>query len=301
MLMRSPAMNRSKLILATSAAVLGAATLAVAAHGQNPPGQTITLQGGPAIKRDMSEVDVKPRGISVGDRFLVAETLRRDGKPVGRLLFDCTALDASYRGQHCTITLVTRDGQITAQGGGEDRPLPGQGGDPGTSDIYAVTGGTGTYAGARGTLSVKLGRPRRHPHDHARGLTTPRERSCRPSRARSMRGVRLGRARELEAGDARDEPAVGGRRQRVRLEPAHAAGAPLDVRADRGRDRQPAREQVTHRELRRRAGREAVDDQPAAGREQLECGAPERPADSVERDRDLVRRRARCRSSPARV
>jgi hypothetical protein len=103
----------------------------------------------------MKQIDVKPRGTSVGGRFLVAETLRRDRKPIGRALLDCTALDASYLGKNCAITLLTRDGQITAQGGGEDRPLPGSGGDPGTGDVFAITGGTGTYAGATGTLRVR--------------------------------------------------------------------------------------------------------------------------------------------------
>jgi hypothetical protein len=153
-------MTRTTIALAATAALIGGTTLAVTAQGQDQSPQTITLQGGPAAKRDMKQIDVKPRGTSVGDRFLVAETLRRDAKPIGRLLLDCTAVDASYKGQNCVITLLTRDGQITAQGGGEDRPLPGSGGDPGsgdpqTGDVFAITGGTGAYAGATGTLRVR--------------------------------------------------------------------------------------------------------------------------------------------------
>jgi hypothetical protein len=148
-------MTRTTIALAATAALIGGATLGVNAHGQDQPPQTITLQGGPAKQRDINQIDAKPRGTSVGDRFLVAETLRRDGKPVGRMLTECVAVDASYEGRMCSITLVTRDGQITAQGGGVDRPLPGRGGDPENGDVFAITGGIGTYAGATGTLRVR--------------------------------------------------------------------------------------------------------------------------------------------------
>jgi hypothetical protein len=48
---------------------------------------------------------------------------------------------------------VLRDGTITASGGGLDRLLPGQPPSrPDTADEYAVTGGTGAYRGASGTL-----------------------------------------------------------------------------------------------------------------------------------------------------
>lgn len=115
---------RTTIALAATAALIGGATLAVTAHGQFQPPQMITLQGGPANQRDIKQIDVKPRGASVGDRFLVAETLRRDGKPIGRMLTDCSAVDASYEGRMCSIALVTRDGQITAHGGGVDRRRP---------------------------------------------------------------------------------------------------------------------------------------------------------------------------------
>lgn len=89
-------------------------------------------------------------------------TLRRDGKPIGRLLNECTAMDARLEGQMCTITLLTRHGQITAQGAGELRALPGRGGSPGTGDVFAITGGTDTYARATGTV---------HPRSTSKGET----------------------------------------------------------------------------------------------------------------------------------
>jgi hypothetical protein len=152
---RRKGMTRTTTALAATAALIGGATLAVTAQGQNQPPQTITLHGGPAAKRDVKQIDVKPRGTSIGDQTLAAETLRREGTPIGRALVDCTALDASYGGPVCVVTLLTREGQITAQGASEHRALPGSGGDPGTAEVFAITGGTGTYAGATGNLRLR--------------------------------------------------------------------------------------------------------------------------------------------------
>jgi hypothetical protein len=150
-------MTRITIALAASAtlAVAGGAALAVTAHGQGQPPRTITLRGGPAAERDIKQIDVAPHGTSLGDRTLAAETLRRGGAPIGRALVDCTALDASYQGQTCAVTLLTREGQLTAQGASANRALPGSGGDPGTAQVYAITGGTGRYLGATGTLRVR--------------------------------------------------------------------------------------------------------------------------------------------------
>jgi hypothetical protein len=148
-------MTHTRVTLAASAALIGGAALAVTAHGQTQPTKTVTFTAGQPKRRDIKQIDIKPRGESLGDHTIGALTVRLDGKPIGRLLNECTAADASYQGQMCTITLLTRDGQITAQGAGEHRPLPGHGGDPGTSDTFAITGGTGTYAGATGTVSPR--------------------------------------------------------------------------------------------------------------------------------------------------
>ncbi len=134
-------------------ALLGAGALAVGADGQDPA-PTLTLLGGPAARRDVTQIDARPRGESVGDRTLAAETVRRDGRAVGRALIDCVAADATFRGQACTVTLLTRAGQLTAQGAAEDRPLPGRGGDPGTAEVFAITGATGSFP-ATGALRVR--------------------------------------------------------------------------------------------------------------------------------------------------
>src|SRR5262249_59727988 len=95
------------------------------AHGQSA--HTLTFTAPPPGKHDARQVDVGPRGMSLGDSTVSAQTLHLDGKPVGRVLMDCVALDYAYQGRSCTLTLLTRQGQIIAQGGGEERPLPGSG------------------------------------------------------------------------------------------------------------------------------------------------------------------------------
>jgi hypothetical protein len=146
-------MRRTTIAVAASAALIGGAALAVTAQGQDQTTKTITFTAGQPARRDIKQIDIKPSGESLGDQNLGAVTVRRDGNPIGRLLSQCTAVDASYEGQTCTIILVTRDGQIIAQGAGEHRALPGQGGNPGnTDDVFAITGGTGIYAATTGTL-----------------------------------------------------------------------------------------------------------------------------------------------------
>jgi hypothetical protein len=143
-------MHKTTTVIATAAALLGGAGLAVSAHGQTA--RTLTFTAPLPGKHDARQVDVKPRGMSLGDSMVAAQTIHLDGKPVGRVLTDCVALDYRYQGRSCTLTLLTREGQIIALGGGEERPLPGHGPVAGTEDTFAVTGGTGTYAGATGTV-----------------------------------------------------------------------------------------------------------------------------------------------------
>ena len=54
-------------------------------------------------------------------------------------------------------TSAPKTGQITVQGGGLDRNLP-HAPPPSNADVFAVTGGTGIYAGANGTLTISHGR-----------------------------------------------------------------------------------------------------------------------------------------------
>jgi hypothetical protein len=136
-----------------AAALVVASALAVsAANGQT--GSTLEFTGSAPTPRDVKEIDARPRGLSTGDQTIGAVTLRADGRVAGRLHVNCTVLDRSYQGQDCDLVLVFRDGTITASGGGLDRRLPGQPPQPAHApDEYAVTGGTGAYRAASGTLS----------------------------------------------------------------------------------------------------------------------------------------------------
>jgi hypothetical protein len=123
--------------------------------GADKAARTLVFRVPPAPPRDHVHVDVPPHGLSLGDRDLGAVSLRRNGALFGRALVVCTINDASFEGLQCDWTLVLRKGQITGQGGGLDRKLP-HAPSPG-NDVFAVTGGTGIYTGASGTLTIRHG------------------------------------------------------------------------------------------------------------------------------------------------
>jgi len=144
-------------VLATVAVVTGVVVLPATGHDVKPTG-TLALTG-KGSSRDQKMVDVRPKGISLGDQFLGAETLRQAGTPAGRMEVDCVVIDQTYAGQARSLTLILKDGQVTAQGAGVDKRIPGIGGTtPPTGDEFAIMGGTGAYQGAAGTLRLKSGR-----------------------------------------------------------------------------------------------------------------------------------------------
>jgi hypothetical protein len=144
-------------VLATVAVVTGIVVLPATGHDVKPSG-TLTFTG-KASRGDQRMVDLPPKGISLGDHFLGAETLRQAGAPAGRMDIDCVIIDRTYEGQACSLSLILKDGQVTAQGAGVDKRIPGVGGTtPATGDEYAIAGGTGAYQGAAGALRVKAAR-----------------------------------------------------------------------------------------------------------------------------------------------
>jgi hypothetical protein len=145
---------RSLLLVAVAAAALFGAVASHAAHGDTR--RTLSFTVTPPAPRDQHQVDVPPRGLSLGDQVVGAVSLRTHGELFGRALVVCTINDASFQGQQCAITLVLRNGQITVHGGGLDRRLP-HSPPPSGADVFAVTGGTGSYAGANGTLTIRHG------------------------------------------------------------------------------------------------------------------------------------------------
>ena len=144
-------------VLAAVAVVTGVVVLPATGHDVKPTGTLVFT--GKATSGDQRMVDLPPKGISLGDHFLGAETLRQASGPAGRMDVDCVIIDRAYQGQACSLSLILKDGQVIAQGAGVDKRIPGVGGTtPPAGDEYAITGGTGAYQGAAGTLRLKAGR-----------------------------------------------------------------------------------------------------------------------------------------------
>lgn len=104
----------------------------------------------------MVQIDNAKHGESAGDVTLGAAALRYRGQPYGRLELVDYAVDARYEGAMQFATLFLPRGTLAVQGGGVNKAIPGAG-RVGTSEELAITGGTGAYAGASGTLSIKHG------------------------------------------------------------------------------------------------------------------------------------------------
>jgi len=85
------------------------------------------------------EADNAPRGPSANDRITIKGVLYRSGRAVGHDKVVCTG------DRHCRATL-------TFDGGA----LRGRGTQTGSSFTVAVTGGSGRFAHARGTIRVVL-------------------------------------------------------------------------------------------------------------------------------------------------
>jgi hypothetical protein len=147
-------MSTRTLAAVAAASILAGTGLVASASGQSA-GRTLEFTAKAPASKDASQIDLKPRGLSAGDEFLIAQTLRANGTTAGRMHVVCTIVDVSYEGQECRVSLILRDGQLIARGAGLDRNLPGVGdGSPGKGDQFAILGGTGAYAGAGGTLTV---------------------------------------------------------------------------------------------------------------------------------------------------
>jgi hypothetical protein len=137
-----------------SAALAAAAVLAVVAAtaSGHSSGQTIKL-----VQHDSSFqfVDVAPKGgaqepPSQGDEYVIGGTDTENGKPAGRTSLVCTITKPGAKGlSQCVGTLILPRGTISASGVSYIAT---------NSDTYAVTGGTGVYAGASGTLHSVQGK-----------------------------------------------------------------------------------------------------------------------------------------------
>jgi allene oxide cyclase-like protein len=104
-----------------------------------------------AKQTEFQMLDLAPSG-SVGDQFVFADDLYRDGRWVGDDGGSCTITRFESYDEfdaNCIDTLRLRGGQIALQGlvtfsdGGLDR------------STVAITGGTGSYRGASGEVDIR--------------------------------------------------------------------------------------------------------------------------------------------------
>jgi hypothetical protein len=144
--MRSSTILRS---VVAAAAIASAMPLA-SAPAASPSSFTLLAS---LDRHSMVRVDARPKGTSPGDVFVFSTSLRRGGKLDGRAEFVQTVVDPRYRGISMRADLLLSDGTLELQGAGLSHRAPG-GAKPTSETDMAIVGGTGAYAGGRG--SVKL-------------------------------------------------------------------------------------------------------------------------------------------------
>jgi hypothetical protein len=91
-------------------------------------------------------VDVGDPDFSLGDQFIFTSELTKRGKLVGHTGVVCTATSLEREESQCVGTAWFRKGQITIQGLLSGEPVEFE---------FPITGGTGAFEGAGGTLVVK--------------------------------------------------------------------------------------------------------------------------------------------------
>jgi hypothetical protein len=83
------------------------------AQGQDPGTRTLTFSS--IEKRRGAHDRRRPKGPSVGDRWLLATTSEQKGKVAGRLEGDCVGVDKQFGVLQCSIVVILRDGRLTLQ------------------------------------------------------------------------------------------------------------------------------------------------------------------------------------------
>jgi hypothetical protein len=140
-----------KLLIAS----LIAAALTAAALGATASGRASTTLRYVEIDDHFKFVDIPPLGgerkpPSLGDEFVIGGTLKVGSRTVGSTNLVCTVTVAGSKGvNECHGSAVVPGGSITVEGASQAAS---------NSDVYAVTGGTGRYAAAQGTVASSQGK-----------------------------------------------------------------------------------------------------------------------------------------------
>jgi hypothetical protein len=139
-------------LLAAGAAILALLAVGPASAAADGKGKR-TLRVVATIAQE-EFVDLGAPGPSLGDQLVFSEVLRVRGREAGTSGGVCTVTEAippyTTLGLHCVATLSLRGGQITLQGLIEVQTM-----DDFSSNVVAITGGTGRYVGAAGEARVR--------------------------------------------------------------------------------------------------------------------------------------------------
>lgn len=116
-----------------------AAAIATVAQGKSSSTLSFTTK-----QHSFAQVDTGKKGFSVGDSFIFSEQLTAGGKRAGYDHIVCThAADWPKSAESCTGTVVLKTGTLQLAGLSQQGPF-----------TVAVLGGTGSYAGARGSARI---------------------------------------------------------------------------------------------------------------------------------------------------
>jgi hypothetical protein len=147
---------RLRHIVAPALCILALAAFAISATGSDTARIALANRSFVASLEPSSdgEVDNKPKGPSAGDTWQGAGNITENGARIGRLQVTTTLVDAKYHSGFQIGVMILADGTITYQGSGIGKKIPGI---PATVDtnVYAITGGTGVYTGAGGSITAK--------------------------------------------------------------------------------------------------------------------------------------------------
>jgi hypothetical protein len=120
-------------------ALVAAGVIAVAAQGRSATTLSYVTH-----QHDFTQVDVGKKGFSVGDSLIFSERLLQGGKAVGYDHIVCVhAASWPSDAESCVGTAVIGGSTLTLAGDSSRGPF-----------TIAVVGGTGSYAGARGSARI---------------------------------------------------------------------------------------------------------------------------------------------------
>jgi hypothetical protein len=102
-----------------------------------------------AVPDRNTDLDLGDPGPRAGDTQVFLDDVQRDGRTVGTSAGSCTVttISESRLAAACSATLLLPEGSLTTQGAFDEDPATGPAG-----YTWAVTGGTGSYAGAAGEV-----------------------------------------------------------------------------------------------------------------------------------------------------